>query len=216
MTEKCICNICLDNPTQINIPCENCKHLEWYICDSCIIKMQTYEDISKKCPLCRRESKQLIELYDIINPMDKIEITIENEDIEHIENTEHTEYIDNTNYCYKYIFLNGFFGLLSIFTYIIMRYTCVLVLNGNKCQVCEHLAISTSSSFLIFLYSHIFKCLKQKISFVLEHICLFVFCFSIFTLIFINVTCNINDTYGLFSSIFIMCYFFSCCIIYKR
>lgn len=210
MTEKGICNICLENTTQMNIPCENCQHLEWYICDGCIITMQTYEDISKKCPLCRRESSQLIELYEVINHKDELEITIEDDYIENIEN------IENTKYCYNYIFLNGFFVLISIFTYIMTRYTCVLVLNGNNCQICEYLSMSTSSSFLIFLYAHVFKCLKQKISFVLEQLCLFVFCFSIFTVIFINATCKVNDTYGLFSSIFIIFYFSSCFIIYKR
>ena len=38
------CNICYEDSKEYLLPCENCKHLKWYICDTCIIKMQMYQD----------------------------------------------------------------------------------------------------------------------------------------------------------------------------
>lgn len=211
MSGKSICNICMENTTELNLPCEYCKHLEWYICDSCIIKMQTYEDISKKCPLCRRESMQLVELYEIINEEHRIsdiyleEIVFENE----FESS-----FENNNTKRKYI-RNTCVIVLSIITYITMRYICIF-LNRNDCEMCTSLSISTGISFLLFLYIRVFKCLKKKISFVLEQICLFVFSNSIFTLIFIDHMCNINNIFLLFWVIFILTYFSCCFFIYHK
>mgnify|MGYP001386057831 CR=1 FL=1 len=220
MNGKSICNICMENTTELNLPCEHCKHLEWYICDGCIIKMQTYEDISKKCPLCRRESVQLVELYEIINEKDRIsdiyleEIVFENENSfeNRLEN-------NNTNYCYKYI-QNVCILIVSIVTYITMRQVCILFFNRNDCEMCTSLSTSTGTSFLLFLYIKVFRCLKKKISFVLEQICLFVFCNSIFTLIFtllfIGNMCNINNIFLLYWGIFILIYFSCCFFIYHK
>lgn len=219
MNGKSICNICMENTTELNLPCEHCKHLEWYICDGCIIKMQTYEDISKKCPLCRRESMQLVELYEIINEKDRTsdiyleEIVFENENSfeNRVEN-------NNTIYCYKCI-QNVCILMVSIFTYIIMRNVCILFFNRNDCEMCTYLSISTGTSFLLFLYIKVFKvfkCLKKKISFALEQICLFVFCNSVFILIFICNMSNINNIFLLYWGIFILIYFSCCFFIYHK
>ena len=149
--EKVICNICLEKTTKY-IFCDNCKHLEWYICETCTIKMQTFESISKKCPLCRRESEYLIELYNIIDDKhdleNDLEYSIEHE-LEHVGNTGNTEFIDLNKYYRNVRLLYSLSFVFSFLIYLISKYICSVNIS-DTCYLCD--IFSIVNGVLCFLF----------------------------------------------------------------
>ena len=112
-----------------------------------------YNNISKKCPLCRSESDMLIELHKIVN--EHKFINTNDMIFDYLESGEETEeerdvYNINKN---KEVLVSI---LLAIIIYFILRFTCYIEII-TTCYYCKFFPII--NCFLLFLFNliHIYK-----------------------------------------------------------
>ena len=150
--DEVICNICLEPTKQYILPCKKCEKVEWYVCETCLIKMQMYNNISKKCPLCRSESDMLIELHKIVNEHKFINTNDIIFDLESGEESGEEIYVYNINKK-KEVLISI---LLAIIIYFILKLTCYIQII-TTCYYCKFFPII--NCFLLFLYNliHIYK-----------------------------------------------------------
>lgn len=149
--DEVICNICLEPTKQHILPCKKCEKVEWYVCETCLIKMQMYNNISKKCPLCRSESDMLIELHKIVN--EHKFINTNDMIFDYLESGEETneETNEERDVCNinkkKEVFVSI---LLTIIIYFILRFTCYIKIL-TTCYYCKFFPII--NCFLLFLFN---------------------------------------------------------------